>query len=180
LAAAGNWCRTLDIEKAMNQQEKTPDLPKAHWNWRIWAGFLIAVATIPGYFALFSRFPITRNVPWPSWLMFAVAGWLLWAGVRKAFGRRELYRGRIVGPIFGVLSLAAAALFGYATLYASRQLPPSVGAPKIGTKAPEFTLADTSGKMAALSTLLSEPMPGTEGSGARPRGVLLVFYRGYW
>ena len=39
-------------------------------------------------------------------------------------------------------------------------------------------LADTSGKMVALSTLLSEPMPGLEGG--KPRGVLLVFNRGYW
>ena len=54
----------------------------------------------------------------------------------------------------------------------------AAGAPRVGDKAPEFMLADTSGKMVALSTLLSEPMPGMEGG--KPRGVLLVFYRGYW
>jgi len=164
----------------MNKQEKTAAPPKGHWNWRIWTGFLIAVATVPGYIVFFSRLPITRNLPWPSWLMFAVAGWLLWAGMRRAFGSPEMYRGKIMGPIFAVLSLAGAAFFGYETLYASRQLPPSLGAPRVGTKAPEFALAETSGKMVALSTLLSEPMRGLEGSGAKPRGVLLVFYRGYW
>jgi hypothetical protein len=77
-----------------------------------------------------------------------------------------------------VLSLGAAGLFGYATLYASRQLPAAAAAPKVGDQAPEFMLADPNGKMVALATLLSEPMPGSEGG--KPRGVLLVFYRGYW
>ena len=54
----------------------------------------------------------------------------------------------------------------------------AAGAPRVGDKAPEFMLADTSGKMVALSTLLSEPIPGKVGG--KPRGVLLVFYRGYW
>jgi hypothetical protein len=164
----------------MNTQEKTLPVPKRKWNWRIWAGFLLAVAAVPSYFALFTRFPLTRNVPWTSWLMFAAAAWLLWVGVRKAFGSPDVYRGKILGQILGVLSLGFAAFFGYATLYASRQLPPSMGAPRIGAKAPEFMLPDTSGKMVALSTLLSEPMQGRQESGGKPRGVLLIFYRGYW
>jgi hypothetical protein len=157
---------------------QVPGERKRKWNWRIWLGFLLAVAAVPGYFLFFARFPITRNVPWASWLMFAAAGRLLWVGVRRAFVSPEVYRGRIAGPILAVLSLGATGLFGYATLYASRQLPVAAGAPRVGDKAPEFTLSDTSGNMVALSTLLSEPMPGMEG--VKPRGVLLVFYRGYW
>jgi len=148
------------------------------WNWRIWTGFLLAMAAIPVYFAFFAKFPITRDVPWASWLMFAAAGWLLWMGVARAFANSAAYRGKIAGPIVALLSLAAAVFFGYATLYATRQLPKAAGAPKVGDKAPEFTLADTSGNMVAMSTLLSEPMP--EIAGQKPRGVLLVFYRGYW
>jgi peroxiredoxin len=151
---------------------------KRGWNWRIWIGFLLAMAAIPGYFVFFARFPITRDVPWASWLMFAVAGWLLWAGVGRAFASSGVYRGKIAGPTLAALSVGAAVFFGYATLYSSRQLPEAVGAPRVGEKAPEFTLADTSGNMVAMSTLLSEPMPGMEGR--NPRGVLLVFYRGYW
>jgi|SRR5215469_2570849 len=162
----------------MDKQEETPAERKRKWNWRIWSGFLLAVAAVPGYFLFFARLPITRNVPWASWLMFAAAGWLLWAGVRRAFANPELFRGRIVGPILAVLSFGAAGLFGYATLYASRQLPVAAGAPRVGDRAPEFMLADASGKMVALSTLLSEPIPGRVGG--KPRGVLLVFYRGYW
>ena len=148
------------------------------WNWRIWSGFLVAVAVVPGYLLFFARFPITRNVPWASWLMFAAAGGLLWAGVSRAFANPEVYRGKIIGPILALLSLGAVALFAYATLYASRQLPASAGAPAVGNKAPEFSLADTSGRMVTLSMLLSEPMPGMQVG--KPRGVLLVFYRGYW
>jgi len=62
--------------------------------------------------------------------------------------------------------------------YASRQLPVAADAPAVGDRAPEFALADTTGRMVALSMLLSEPMPGIQGE--KPRGVLLVFYRGYW
>ena len=164
--------------KAMAKEEETPAGQKRNWNWRIWSGFLLAVAAVPGYLVFFAKFPITRNVPWASWLMFAGAGWLLWAGVRRAFARPELFRGRIAGPILAVLSLGAAGLFGYITLYASRQLPAAAAAPRVGDQAPEFMLADTNGKMVALSTLLSEPLPGREGG--KPRGVLLVFYRGYW
>ena len=107
----------------MDKQEEKPAERKRKWNWRIWSGFLLAVAAVPGYFLFFVRFPVTRNVPWASWLMFAAAGWLLWVGVRRAFASRQVYRGRIAGPILAVLSLGAAGLFGYATLYASRQLP---------------------------------------------------------
>ena len=153
-------------------------MAKREWNWRIWIGFLLALAAIPVYFAFFVRFPVTRDVPWVSWLMFALAAWLLWVGVRRAFANPESYRGKVFGPILAVLSLAAALLFGYATLYATRQLPRAADAPRVGEKAPEFTLVDSSGNMVAMSALLSEPMP--EMAGQKPRGLLLVFYRGYW
>jgi len=166
------------IDEMMIKQEVAFGEPKRKWNWRIWTGFFLALAVIPSYLLFLGRFPITRDVPWASWLMFAAAGWLLWTGLRRTVANPEVYRGRIVGPIFAVLSLGAAGLFAYATLYASRQLPAAAGAPAVGGKAPEFALADTSGRKVALSTLLSEPMAGIQAG--KPRGVLLVFYRGYW
>ena len=164
-------------DKAMTNRE-APANVKRKWNWPIWSGFLLAVAAVPSYFLFFARFPITRNVPWANWLMFAAAGGLLVAGVRSAFANPEVYRGKIVGLILAVLSFGAAGLFAYATLYASRQLPVAADAPAVGDRAPEFALADTTGRMVALSMLLSEPMPGIQGG--KPRGVLLIFYRGYW
>lgn len=164
--------------ETMNQQENALEPVRRSWNWRIWAGFLLALAAIPAYFLLFARYPITRDVPWTTWLMFAVAEWLLWVGVRRAFARTGLYRGKIAGPVLALLSLGAAVFFGYATLYASRQLPSASGSPGVGEKASDFSLPDTSGNMVSMSTLLSEPMPG--GDGRKPRALLLVFYRGYW
>jgi hypothetical protein len=149
---------------------------KRKWNWRIWAGFLLALSALPCYILIFLWRPITRNVPWVTWLMFVAAGWLLWTGVREAFASPQEYRGKVLGTVLGVLALAIAGLFGFGTLYLSRQLPASGKAPNIGEKAPEFTLADTSGSMVTLDGLLTEPIPG----GAKPRGVVLIFYRGYW
>lgn len=162
----------------MNPQEIALTHVKRSWNWRIWTGFLLALVAIPIYFVAFVPFPVTRNIPWATWLMFAVGAWLLSSGIRKAFANSAACRGKIAGPILAVLSLVIAVFFGYVTLYATRQLPRSEGAPKVGDKAPDFTLADTSGNMVTMSTLLSEPMPGTNGK--KPRGLLLVFYRGYW
>src|SRR5215469_13338383 len=164
--------------KKMNRQEKALPPVKQQWNWQIWAGFLLALAATPAYFLLFARFPVTRDMPWASWLMFAMAAWLFWAGLGRAFAGSGRYRGKVAGLVLAVLSLGVAVFFGYATLYASRKLPTAAGAPRVGDKAPEFTLADTSGNVVAMSTLLSEPMPGTEGQ--KPRGLVLVFYRGYW
>jgi hypothetical protein len=58
------------------------------------------------------------------------------------------------------------------------QLPPSKGAPQVGQKAPDFTLADSTGKPVRLSELLAPA-----GDAAAKKGgpwVLLIFYRGYW
>ena len=162
----------------MNTQEESAAPATRAWNWRIWAGFLLAIASVPSYFLLFVRFPITRNVPWANWLLFALAGWLLWGGLQRSFRNPDTHRGRIAGPIAAFLSLTLALLFGFFTVFASKGLPSSASAPRVGAHAPEFTLSDTNGKMVTLSALLSEPLPGTQST--KPRGVVLIFYRGYW
>jgi hypothetical protein len=150
------------------------------WNWQLWTGFVVCVTAFISYILFFYRFPITRNVPWVNWLLFALAGWLLWGGLSRAYRKPELYRGKVFGPILAVLSLAIAGIFGYATLVASKKLPQSSNAPTLGARAPQFELADANGKMVALSALLTEPIPGGAGSSVKPRGVVLIFYRGYW
>ena len=138
------------------------------------AGFLVCVIAFLSYPTFFARFPATRDVAWASWLLFALGLGLLVAGLLRAFRQPELYRGRIMGPILGVLSLAALGLFLFMTLVFARQLPESSGAPKVGQQAPDFTLSDTRGRPVRLSELL-EPQAGASGSWA-----LLIFYRGYW
>jgi hypothetical protein len=138
------------------------------WNWPIWAGFVIAVGGLFSY-EFFVRFPITRDFPWADLLLFGIGGVLLIVGLFRAFGRPHLYRGKIFGSIFTAIALFLFAFFGYEIFYVLRQVPLSAQAPRVGERAPEFTLVDQNGKPVALADLLS-------GS----KAVVLIFYRGFW
>ncbi|HEY6136625.1 MAG TPA: hypothetical protein VI670_02560 [Thermoanaerobaculia bacterium] len=133
-------------------------------NWPLWLGLALAIVGVFSYAFLFYRFPLTRDVPWVSFLLFAAAIALLVAGVRRAPGRKI---GAIVVTAIGV---AIVAFFVFGITVGSR-VPTGANVPGIGAKAPDFTLLDQNGKPVALSQLLGQP--GT-------KGVLLVFYRGYW
>lgn len=139
------------------------------------AGFLVCGIALVSYFLFFTLFPVTRDVPWVSWLLFLAGLALVGVGLARAFRSPERYRGRVAGPIFGVLSLALVGFFLFFTLVASRQLPASSGAPKIGEKAPDFTLPDAGGRPVRLSEMLAPAGGGAPGS-----WVLLIFYRGDW
>ena len=145
------------------------------WNWPLWVGFLLAVLAFLSYFFFFVQFVLTRNFPWMNLLLFAVAAGLLWVGIRRAFRNPALYRGKVFGPILAVLSVLVFGFFAYSIFVAGRQMPASVAAPPVGAKAPDFTLTDAGNKSVSLAELLAAPLHG-----ATPRGVLLVFYRGYW
>ena len=60
------------------------------------------------------------------------------------------------------------AFFAYEIFYVLKQVPLSAQAPRIGEKAPDFSLPDQYGKQVALADQLS------------PNGAILIFYRGYW
>lgn len=137
------------------------------WNWALWVGFLFVL--LAGFSVqFFLQFPSTRDFPWVNLLLFAIGGIFLIAGLVRAFGRPQLYRGKIFGPIFIVIGLAFFGLFAYGMFYLVRQVPPSTSAPHVGQKAPDFALPDQNGKQVALADLLS------------PNGAVLIFYRGYW
>ena len=118
---------------------------------------------------MFAPFPITRDVPWVNYLLFVVGGVLLAVGLKRAYREPDRYRGKISGPILSVLSLFIAGFFVVGVLYLTKQLPASSGAPQVGQPAPQFTLANIDGKQTALADLLKGH-----------RGVILIFYRGYW
>lgn len=142
------------------------------------AGFIVCLLAFLSYPLFFARFPVTRDVPWASWLLFALGLALLVAGCLRAFRRPDRYRGRILGPVLGVLSLVLIGGFLFVTLSMSRDIPASTNAPKVGAKAPDFTLPDDQGRPVQLARLLSMSERGERG--APGSWVLLIFYRGYW
>jgi len=60
----------------------------------------------------------------------------------RAFGRPQVYRGKVFGSIFATISLFLFAFFAYEIFYVLRQVPISAQAPRVGEKAPEFSLPD--------------------------------------
>ena len=146
-------------------------------NWQIWLGFLISVFALMSYPLIFAEWPITRDFPWVNLLLFGIAAALVFVGIRRAFQRGRKMLSKIGAPILGVLSLIVFGLFILTVFIAARWIPASGGAPEIGQKAPEFNLSDTNGDRVSLSELLQTPIsPGS----AAPKGVVLIFYRGYW
>lgn len=143
-------------------------------NWLIWAGFLLTPIAFFSYIFFFSRFVITRDVPWTAYLLYGIAAALLIAGLRKAFARDGAYRGRIAGPILAGLS-AGIMILSILGIHVGSRIPASPGAPRVGQKAPPFVMLDTHRRPVSLSDLLTAPIAGHV-----PKGVLLVFYRGYW
>jgi len=102
-------------------------------------------------------------------LLFGIGIALLLVGLFRAFGRPQLYRGTIFGSIFTTIAVLVIALFSYEIFYVLRQVPASAGAPRVGQKAPDFILLDQNGKPVGLGDLLSNS-----------KGVLVIFYRGFW
>lgn len=141
---------------------------KRSWNWSLWIGFLFVLAGFLSY-TFFAQFPITRDFPWANLSLFAVGGIVLVLGLFRAFGKPQVYRGKIFGPILATLGILMFGLFTYVMFYELRQVPPSTGAPRVGQKAPDFTLADQDGKDVSLRDLVS-----------RSKAVALIFYRGFW
>jgi hypothetical protein len=123
----------------------------------------------------FLDIPGKRAIPWISLILSIVGIALAILGAARAFGRSQIYRGRISSVILGVVSLVAFSM-GLAAFHHARDLPTSSKAPRVGDAAPEFSLPDTNGTTVQLSQLLSAPINGS----SRPKAVLLIFYRGFW
>jgi cell division protein FtsX len=101
-------------------------------NWQIWAGFLLSLIAALSYPLVFVRWPLTRESPWASLILFAIALVLLFFGLRRAFKPDK----RIVSKIFSSFAAAfgvfllAALLFMFSVM--GSWLPGSVGAPQVG------------------------------------------------
>jgi hypothetical protein len=144
---------------------------KRKWNWSIWVGFVVAVTGLFSY-EFFARFPITRDFPWANFLLFGIGLALLVIGLFRAFGRPQVYRGKIFGSILAAIAVLCIAFFSYVIFYVLHQVPASAGAPRVGQKAPDFFLLDQNGNAVGLGDLLRGP--------SGPKAVALIFYRGFW
>ena len=147
------------------------------FNWPLWVGFVLTIAAFMTYFFVFIWFPSTRDFPWANLLIFLTAAVFLVIGVRRGFAsdRPHPTRSKVVTSIVATLSVAILGFFIFTIFVAARWLPASAGAPHVGQRAPDFTLTDTTGKQVSLTELRTSPIDGNA-----PKGVLLVFYRGYW
>lgn len=147
-------------------------------NWPLWAGFALSVVAFLSYFFAFVWFPVTRDFPWANLLLFAGAAALLLFGLRRAFSgaQQKPTRAKVAGGVLTFLSVAIFGSFLFLFFVFAKQIPAAPSAPQVGQKAPDFTLTDTNNKPVALSELLA-----SRNQNAQPiKGVLLIFYRGYW
>ena len=77
---------------------------KRKWNWPIWVGFVVALGGLFSY-GFFVRYPLTRDFPWANLLLFGIGAALLIFGLFRAFGRPQLYRGKIFGRVLAAIGL---------------------------------------------------------------------------
>jgi hypothetical protein len=118
---------------------------------------------------------VQAALPWVNLVMPMGGLAIVVFGVWRAFARPKDYGGRVLGPVFAIVCLimAGGSALGF---FHARDIPASARAPQVGQKAPDFTLADSEGRLVSLSQLLA-----TSGQKSGPaRSVLLIFYRGYW
>jgi hypothetical protein len=135
---------------------------------------VLSVVGLFSYPFVFVRWPITRDVPWANFLIFALAAVLGVSAIRRGFAPPRRWVARIGALLAAGITLAALAMFINGVIIVPRRLPASAGAPRVGARAPDFTLSDTHQQPVALASLLAGPRPSTV------RGVLLIFYRGFW
>jgi branched-subunit amino acid transport protein AzlD len=150
-------------------------MEKPKFNWATWVSVVLSIFAFLSYPLLFVNWPVTRDFPWANIALFVVATFLLIVGIRRAFapGRRRL--SKIFASLGALLSVLVLGMFILVAFIGSRWLPASTGAPQVNQKAPAFTLNDTNNKRVSLTELLSQPV-----NGKPTKGVLLIFYRGYW
>lgn len=151
-----------------------PNATERRRNIAPWWALLFGIGAVGCNVAFFVSPSLQQTLPWLSLLFAVLALIFLVTGLRRAFGLRQIYRGKALSVVLSVVALLA---IGLTTLVfvTARRLPGSAAAPQVGQRVPEFTLSDTSGKPVTLDQLLC----ASSGSPA-PKAVLLIFYRGYW
>ena len=141
----------------------------------LWLRLLITVLGALSNGLYFLALPGQEVFPWINVSVPAAGLVVLLIGVRRAFVYPQTYGGKLLAPALTTLSAVVFAVSAWG-LHHARDLPAASGAPRVGEKAPDFTLASANGRATSLSHLLLEPISNS----APPKAPLLVFYRGYW
>jgi hypothetical protein len=146
-----------------------------NFNWQLWAGFVLTLFSFLSYPFLFIDYPLLRDFPWLNLILFAFASVLLIIGLRRAFRPSRKAISKVSAVVVATLGVLIMAFFIFIAFIEARRLPASAGAPQVGQKAPDFSVTDINNKPVALGDLLAQPIDNKPA-----KGVLLIFYRGYW
>ena len=145
---------------------------RTRFNWPLWSGLALSVIAFATYFTIFVAQPSTRDLPWPTLILFAIAITLAAIGTGRAFAAEPRSRARrVIASVVAFLTATIFVFFCFAIFIATKMLPKSNEAIAVGAKAPEFALPDVNDKTIALAQLVTAPAT---------KGVVLIFYRGYW
>ena len=136
-------------------------------NHLIWIGPLVVFTGLVSYFMVFARFAALRDFPWLNLPLVLLGAVLSAIGVRRAFSRPEIFRGKVLGSLGLALSLFLTAVFFAYVFWITYSLPVPSEATLALVEAPDFSLVSNTGETVRLSDF-------------KGRKVALVFYRGFW
>ncbi len=154
----------------------TDDLKKRRNVAVLWA-LLFALCSLGANAAVFANPRMQSALPWLSMAFAILAMITLARGLWLAFTQAQIYRGKVLNIVLGLVTLAVSGVMIFAFVFA-RKLPNAKEAPQIGQRVPDFTLTDANGQSDSLDSLFT-PAAGDPQSAA-PKAVLLIFYRGCW
>ena len=148
---------------------ESPTLPAQHRrrNHAIWLGPLTVFAGAVSYFTYFTQFPALRDFPWINLPIVMLGLIISLVAVRRAFGKSDVYRGKILGSASFLFSTLLAGLFFAYIGYLSYQLPDPTTKTVGLSIAPEFTLQDQNDQPVSLSDF-------------QGKKLIVTFYRGHW
>jgi len=147
---------------------------KKRWNSDVLWALLLGLGALTADRGLFASPPLQSALPWLSLGLGVLALIVLVRGLKRAFGQPQVYRGKALSIVLGLVTvmLAGSNIFLF---FLARKLPNSAKSPQVGQRVPDFALADTNGQSVSLGSLFAAPSGSTA-----PKAVLLIFYRGYW
>ena len=88
---------------------------RTRFNWPLWTGLALSAAAFLTYFSFFANYELTRDVPWASFLLFAIAITLGVIGIGRAFAAEPRSRARrVIASIVAFLTASVFVFFCFA------------------------------------------------------------------